>query len=123
MQIEEHHGRRVHRLEASGEPWTTNIASTDLIGAAMYERVDLLVIPIERVDPAFFDLSSGIAGERLQRAANYRVRLAIVGDVTSQTAGSASLQAFVGEAQRSGHLWFVADDAALDARLAGAGAK
>ncbi len=118
MQIEEHHGLRVHRLEASGEPWTTNIASTDLIGAAMYERVDLLVIPIERVAPAFFDLSSGIAGELLQRATNYRVRLAIVGDVTLRTAESSSLRAFVDEAQRGGHLWFVPDDAALDARLA-----
>lgn len=120
MQIEEHHGRRVHRLEASGEPWTTNIASTDLIGAAMYERVDLLVIPIERVDPAFFDLSSGIAGELLQRATNYQVRLAIVGDVGPWTAESTSLRAFVEETQRAGHLWFAADDAALDARLAAA---
>lgn len=118
MQIEEHHGRRVHRLEATGEPWTTNIASTDLIGAAMYDRVDLLVIPIERVDPAFFDLSSGIAGELLQRATNYRVRLAIVGDVTPWTAESASLRAFVEETQRGGHLWFAVDDTALDARLA-----
>lgn len=117
MRIDELHGRRVHRLEASGERWTTNIASTDLIGAAMYERVDLLVIPVERVDPAFFDLSTGIAGELLQRAANYRVRLAIVGDVTPWTAESSSLRAFVDEAQRGGHLWFVTDDAALDARL------
>lgn len=120
MQIDEHHGLRVHRLDACGDPWTTNIASTDLIGAAMYERVDLLVIPVERVDPAFFELSTGIAGELLQRATNYRVRLAIVGDVTPWTAASTSLRAFVDEAQRGGHLWFVPDDAALETRLAAA---
>ncbi|MFA4927012.1 MAG: DUF4180 domain-containing protein [Patulibacter sp.] len=122
MQIEEQHGRRVHRLGTSGEPWSTNHATTDLIGEAMYSEVDLIVIPIERVDPAFFDLSSGIAGELLQRATNYRVRLAIVGDVAPWTAQSASLRAFVEESQRGGHLWFVADDAALDARLAAAAA-
>jgi hypothetical protein len=118
MQIEEHHGLRVHRLETAGEPWTTNHATSDLIGEAMYEQVDLLVVPIGRVDPAFFELSSGIAGELLQKATNYRLRLAIVGDVTPWTARSASLRAFVEEAQRGGHLWFVPDAAALDARLA-----
>ncbi len=122
MQIDEHHGLRVHRLDACGEPWTTNHATTDLIGAAMYDRVDLLVVPVERVDPAFFDLSTGIAGELLQRATNYRVRLAVVGDVTRWTAESASLRAFVEETQRGGHLWFAPDDAALDARLEAAAA-
>ena len=122
MQIEERHGLRVHRLESTGEPWTTNHATADLIGEAMYTEVELLVVPVSRVDPAFFDLSTGIAGELLQKAANYRVRLAIVGDVARWTAESASLHAFVEEAQRGGHLWFVADEAALDARLAAAGA-
>lgn len=120
MRIEEHHGLRVHRLEPAGEPWTTNHATSDLIGEAMYEQVDLLVVPVERVDPAFFDLATGVAGELLQKATNYRLRLAIVGDVTPWTAQSASLRAFVEEAQRGGHLWFVPDDAALEARLAGA---
>ncbi|MFG0260940.1 MAG: DUF4180 domain-containing protein [Novipirellula sp. JB048] len=94
MQIEEHHGRRVHRLEASAEPWTTNHATTDLIGSASYMEVELLVVPVSRVDPAFFDLSTGVAGELVQKAANYRVRLAIVGDVTPWTATSSSLRAF-----------------------------
>ncbi|MBF6621213.1 MAG: DUF4180 domain-containing protein [Patulibacter sp.] len=120
MQIEERHGLRVHRLETTGEPWTTNDATADLIGTAMYDRVDLIVVPIERVDPAFFELSSGIAGELLQKATNYRLRLAIVGDVTARTADSSSLRAFVDEAQRGGGLWFVPDDAALEARLVAA---
>lgn len=118
MRIEERHGLRVHRLEPAGDPWSADPATSDLIGSAMYERVDLIVVPIERVDPAFFDLSSGIAGELLQKAVNYRLRLAIVGDVAPLTAESASLRAFVDEAQRGGHLWFVPDDAALEARLA-----
>lgn len=118
MRVEERHGLRIHRLEASGEPWTTNHASTDLIGSASYLEIDLLVVPVSRVDPAFFELETGIAGELLQKATNYRVRLAIVGDVTPWTAESASLRAFVEEAQRGSALWFAADDAALDARLA-----
>ncbi|MDR2498049.1 MAG: DUF4180 domain-containing protein [Tannerellaceae bacterium] len=37
----------------------------------------------ENINPDFFDLSTGIAGEILQKCSNYDVRIAIVGDYTN----------------------------------------
>lgn len=49
MRIEERLGVRVQWLDASGPPWSTNDATSDVIGGAMFERVDLIVVLIERV--------------------------------------------------------------------------
>jgi hypothetical protein len=59
-----------------------------------------------------------VAGEVVQKFVNYRLRLAIVGDLTTHLAVSAALRDFVRESNRGRQLWFVADDAELDARLA-----
>lgn len=48
----------------------------DVIGACFGAAGILLVE--EDLAPAFFDLSSGLAGELLQKLVNYRVRAAIV---------------------------------------------
>ncbi|MBE2316039.1 DUF4180 domain-containing protein [Solirubrobacter sp. CPCC 204708] len=38
-------------------------------------------IPVSELDPAFFDLSSGVAGEIVQALANYRLTATIVGEL------------------------------------------
>jgi hypothetical protein len=78
---------------------------------------DWIALPVERLDPAFFDLRSGVAGELTQGFVQYGQRVAIVGDIAQHLAGSAALRAFVREADRGGQLWFVADVAELEARL------
>ncbi|RAJ73746.1 uncharacterized protein DUF4180 [Chitinophaga dinghuensis] len=42
-----------------------------------YERV---IVHEKNIIPAFFDLSSGIAGEILQKCSNYKMHMYIVGD-------------------------------------------
>lgn len=118
MRIEERHGLRVATLDDDAESLSSGTATADLIGTAAYDRVDVLVVPVERVDPAFFVLGSGVAGDVAQRVVNYRLRLAIVGDIASHVEASDALRAYVEESQRGGAVWFVADDAALEARLA-----
>jgi hypothetical protein len=38
-------------------------------------------IPVAELDPAFFDLSSGVAGDIVQALANYRLTATIVGEL------------------------------------------
>ena len=53
----------------------------------------------------FFDLSTGVAGEILQKFVNYRVKLAIVGDFSVDT--SKSLRDYIRECNRGRDICFV----------------
>ena len=88
----------------------------DLIGAA-YARTDVVALPVSRLDERFFELQTGVAGEIMQKFTNYRIRLAIVGDIGAHVEASASMRALVSETNRGAQIWFVADLAELDARL------
>ena len=81
------------------------------------DGADWIAVPVARLDPAFFDLRSGVAGDLVQACANYGIRLALVGDITAHVAGSQAFGAFAGESNRGRHVWFVADEAELRRRL------
>ncbi|MBM7830838.1 hypothetical protein JOE59_001543 [Agromyces cerinus] len=119
MPIEELHGVRVDRLDVDGPVIATDDDTSDLIGGAWSSRANLIAIPVERLDERFFDLSSGFAGEVLGKFGNYRLRVAIVGDVSEHVATSDAFDAFVRETNRGDAAWFVPDVAALEAKLAG----
>ena len=109
---------RVLYVEADGPAISTPEQTSDLIGNAWMDHADLLAIPVARLDPDFFRLSSGLAGEITQKAVNYQVRLVVLGDVSEWVARSDSFRDFVWESNRGQHVWFVADRAALEAKLA-----
>lgn len=94
-------------------------AAMDLIADAMGHDAELVALPVERLPAEFFSLRSGLAGMVAQKFVNYRVRLAIVGDVAAHVAGSSALRDFVRETNRGNQLWFVADEAELRERLGG----
>ena len=81
--------------------------ATDLVGNASYSGATHMLLPAECLDASFFDLRSGFAGEVMQKFVNYHLRLAIIGDF--ERYGSASLQAFIREANAGRHFAFVAD--------------
>jgi hypothetical protein len=89
----------------------------DLIGAT-YQGAEVVAVPAVRLDERFFSLGTRFAGELMQKFVNYRLKLAVVGDITSYLAASSALHALVRESNRSDHVWFVPDLDALDARLA-----
>jgi hypothetical protein len=89
----------------------------DLIGEALSRGATLIVIPVERLDPVFFVLSSGLAGEITQKIVNYRLKLAVIGDISTQTAKSSSLRAFVRESSRGRSIFFAQDLESLAAVL------
>ena len=78
----------------------------DLIGDAMYSEAAWVAIPAGRLGDDFFRLRTRVAGEIVQKFANYRVGLAVLGDISRHTAGSSALRDFVREADRGGQLWF-----------------
>ena len=79
--------------------------------------ITTVAIPVARLDPAFFVLSTGVAGEFVQKFVNYKRRLAIMGDVTAAVAESDALRDWIYESNRRDDLWFVADLDELTARL------
>jgi hypothetical protein len=52
-----------------------------IVEACYYHGVDAVLLYPENMPEGFFDLSSGQAGEILQKLRNYRIRLAIIGSV------------------------------------------
>jgi len=66
-----------------------------------------IVIPVERLDQDFFRLRTGVAGAFLQKFMTYRIRVAIVGDISRQVEQSTALRGFVVEANRGQDVWLV----------------
>ena len=94
-------------------------AAMDLIAEAMGHDAELVALPVERLPDEFFSLRSGLAGIVAQKFVNYRMRLAVVGDVTAHVERSTALRDFVRETNRGNQLWFVASRAELVERLGG----
>jgi hypothetical protein len=110
-------GTRILELLPVGSVLQTSRDVTDLIGDALGQQVDLVLLPTARLDDSFFELRTGFAGECIQKFVNYGLRLAIVGDLSSRVAASASLRDLVREANRGTQVWFVADHDDLASRL------
>jgi len=82
-------------------------SALDLIGELLFnKRIACLVIPMEALSDPFFDLSTGLAGNILQKFINYGVRLAIVGDFSAYH--SKSLHQFIFESNNSTQVLFAA---------------
>ena len=118
MRIDEVHGVRVLVLDVAGDPVSTPDDAADLVGSAWSHRAELVAVPVERLDRRFFDLKTGVAGEITQKLVNYRLHLAVVGDLAQQVAKSDALRDYVRESNRADHVWFVDSEADLERRLA-----
>jgi hypothetical protein len=99
-----------------GEPIASTQDALDVIGAA-FSRADVVAVPVCRFDEQFFVLRTGLAGEVMQKFTNYRMRLAVVGDISVQVAASTALRDLVVESNRGQQVWFVADLDELDTHL------
>lgn len=107
----------VHVCDADGEPLRDVGDALGLIAEAGQKGADWVAVPLERLHDDFYRLSTGVAGEIAQKFTQYRVGLAVVGDVSRHTAASGSFQAWVREANRGAHVWFVRDLRELAGRL------
>jgi hypothetical protein len=73
----------------------------ELVGAG----VSRAILRDDQIAAEFFDLSSGFAGELVQKFSNYGLRIAIVGDY--EQGRSTSFRQFAQESNRGNRLWFV----------------
>ena len=84
-----------------------------LVEQAMNEDASVVAVPVERLDPAFFQLRSGIAGEVIQKVLNYKLKFAVLGDVSSYVAAHDALRDFVIECNRGRDIFFATDESEL----------
>ncbi len=81
-------------------------SALDLVASAQYETdCDKLIIDKSCVTDDFFVLSTGIAGEILQKFINYRKKIAIVGDYSKYT--SKPLKDFIYESNNGNSIYFL----------------
>jgi hypothetical protein len=111
-------GRAVLVVDAAGPLIGARQDAVDLVGEAMGMGAGVVALPVSRLDPAFFTLSSGIAGEFIQTLINYRRIVAIIGDISAHTAASSALRDFVRESNRGRSVFFLPDVEALAEKLA-----
>ena len=88
---------------------TTPQAALDLAATVEYEAgAERIAIDKRVLGEDFFVLSSGLAGEILQKFVNYRVKAAIWGDFSRYT--SKPLRDFIYESNQGKHFFFTATE-------------
>lgn len=111
------HGLKVLAYSPEGKKLRTDRDAAEVIGAAYSEEAGWVVLPTELFEDAFFELRTRVAGEIISKFALYRVRVAIIGDISRHTQESSSLRAFVYEANRGDEIWFLANIEEFGSRL------
>jgi hypothetical protein len=115
-EVIERRGVPVLVCDPDGPPIAGAQDALDVIGAA-FSRADVVAVPADRFDERFFQLRTGLAGEIMQKFVNYRMRLAVVGDISAYVESSAALRDLVTESNRGRQIWFVRDLDDLDTHL------
>ena len=84
-------------------------SALDFVANIGYEHdCHSIVVNKAAVAEDFFVLSTGIAGEVVQKFVNYGYRLAIIGDFSGYT--SKPLHDYIYECNKGNHLYFVANE-------------
>lgn len=84
-------------------------SAVDFIMTVKYQtNCSKIAINKEALSESFFILSTGIAGEVLQKFINYKVKFAVFGDYSNYT--SKPLKDFIYESNNGRHIFFAADE-------------
>ncbi|MCH5720549.1 DUF4180 domain-containing protein [Niabella hibiscisoli] len=107
MHIETHHINGIKAAEIVMDEiiLRTTAEGLDLLGNLYYQGFDKIIIHKRNITPDFFDLKTGIAGDILQKFAQYQMPLVIVGDFS--TFDSKSLHDFIFESNKGKQINFV----------------
>ena len=93
-------------------------SALDLLATVNYETgADRIAIDKDVVADGFFVLSTGLAGDVLQKFVTYHTKVAIYGDYTGYT--SKPLKDFIYESNKGSHVFFVPTKEEALERLAG----
>ena len=103
----ERNGEIITQVETEETLITDVQSALDLMATVRYETgADRMILPKIALDERFFVLSSGLAGDVLQKFVNYQLKIAIVGDYSGYT--SKPLRDFIYESNNGSHVFFVA---------------
>jgi len=99
-------GNRVAVVDGSGKLIADAQSALDLMATVRYETdCNHIAIRKDAIAEDFFVLSTGLAGEILQKFVNYRMKLAIIGDFSGYK--SKPLKDFMYESNKGRHIFFV----------------
>ncbi len=110
------HGFRIFEFDGEGALLRD---PSDMLNTALNHKARVIAIPADRLGDDFFRLKTRIAGEMLGKLTMYKMRVAIIGDISRYVAESDSLRYFVHESNRGSQVWFVSDRQELESRLRG----
>ncbi len=89
---------------------TDGSSAMDVLATVRYETgCSAVIVHKEQLDESFFRLSSGLAGEVLQKFVNYQMRVGIVGDLSGYT--SKPLHDFICESNQGRQICFLPTEA------------
>jgi hypothetical protein len=92
--------------------------AVQVIAQAHYEhQAEWVALTAEGLGDEFFELRTGRAGAITQKFVNYRMGLAVVGDISDKLAASKPLRDWVRESNQGRSLWFVDELSALAERF------
>jgi hypothetical protein len=111
------HGTAILMCAPDGPKLYGDQDALEIIGEAGYHGATWAVLPAERLDDDFFRLRTGVAGAIVQKFVNYRLGIAILGDISQHTASGSALRDFVYETNQGTQVWFVPDLDDLHNRL------
>jgi hypothetical protein len=111
MIIKEHHSgdKKIAEIIAEDILIYTAEDGLQLLGDLYFQGFDNVILYEKNLSADFFDLKTKIAGEILQKFAQYRMPLCIVGKFSSYD--SSALTAFMHESNRGQHINFVSTQA------------
>lgn len=93
-------------LELSSSEVLTNLQDyIDLLGNALFNQVEVIILKQSNLPENFFDLKNRFAGEVLQKFSNYRQSLIVVADLSEIK--NQSLKDFIRESNKTGLISFV----------------
>jgi len=114
--IIESNGFRIVIINSDVPIITDAQTAIDLLATVNYDDdSDRMAINKEAIAEGFFTLSTGIAGEVLQKVVNYRKKLAIVGEFSHYK--SKSLHDFIYECNRGSDVFFISTEQEAIGRL------
>jgi hypothetical protein len=99
----------ISKLVTEGQIINSVQDALDLISEAGSDRV---IISKDNLHPDFFDLSTCLAGDILQKFSNYRMYLAIIGDFAEIT--SKSLRDFIYESNKNRHILYLESEEKIE---------
>jgi hypothetical protein len=106
IEIHEQGATRIAEVSAENLLITNAEDGLQLLVDLYYQDFDKIIIHQANITPTFFDLSTGLAGEILQKFSNFRVQLVNIGEFAEYP--GKSIQQFIAESNRGNRINFLA---------------